>query len=252
MQSDIVPVLLSSIEKGFKTRIETDRRILRVNGRIRDGTATLIDAHTYAERLGIDLSNALKAEITADVLPNGELYYNIAERIIFPTLETNYDMVNETARDIQRIVDRKNRIGLEAVQADFPDGRIRGLIDKLSDPEKALTDRLKWLGEPIVNNSEAFFDDYVDTNARTRSEVGLRATITRIVMPGCCKWCEEMEGTYEYGKEPKDIYRRHESCRCDVTYQVERTSQNVWTKQKWSTDDELEARRNAPAIRIRG
>lgn len=248
MAVDVVPALLSDIRAGFNNRIRADTQLARVARRIRDGTATLVDAHRYAERLGMDLSKALIAEIIPDVLPNGELYFNIAERIITPTLRTNYEMTNETAIEIQKLLDAKSKIGLEAVTADFPEARIRGLADKLSDIFEPLENRLKWLGEPVVNNSEAFVDDFVKANAQTRSMLGLKTTITRIVSPGCCEWCENLAGTYEYGREPKEIYQRHEFCRCDVIYQANRTSQNVWSKKQWqSTPEELEARRNIQA-----
>ena len=130
--TDIVPALLDSVQKSFKSRVERDGRILRVNGRIRDGTATLADAHVYSQRVGTALSNALREHITADTLPNGELYYNIADRVINPTLMENYELVNETAEDIQRIIDTKDGIGLGSVKAPFPQERVDGLIDKMT------------------------------------------------------------------------------------------------------------------------
>ena len=48
------------------------------------------------------------------------------------------------------------------------------------------------------------------------------------------------------GEEPKDIYRRHEFCRCAVTYRSGRSSQNVWSKKQWeSTPEEIERRKSA-------
>ena len=250
---DIVPGLLADVQSSFRNRMELDRRVLMVNRRIRDGTATMIDAHTYSQRAGVNLSNALLQYMTEENLPNGVLYFNIAERVVTPTLTEDYELVNMTAADIQRIADRKAKIGIQAAKAEFPEERIAGLVEKMSDPSKTLAQQLVWLKEPIVNNSEAFFDDFTKKNAEVRSEMGLKTIITRTVFPGCCKWCDDMAGTYEYGKEPPDIYRRHENCRCEVTYQNER-SQDVWSKRIWeSTPEELERRRSfTPKIRIRG
>jgi hypothetical protein len=106
-----------------------------------------------------------------------------------------------------------------------------------------LEQALIWIGEPIVNNSEAFFDDFIRQNAKFRSEAGLKTTITRIAEAKCCEWCQALEGTYEYGNHPGEIFARHEFCRCSVTYRSERTSQNVWSKKSWeSTDEEIERR----------
>jgi ribosomal protein L9 len=244
MATDVVPVLNEKIQTSFKSNVMKDRRIAQISKRIRDGTATLHDGHDYAERLGENLSKALSTNLTAATLPDGKLYYNIANRTITPALEENYNLTNEVAENIQKIVDAKQKIGLGTVKADFPKGRIQGLIDKMTADDITLEDALKWIKEPIINNSEAFFDDYVDANAKFREDVGLKATLTRTAEPGCCKWCDALAGTYDYGSAPDDIYRRHEFCRCTVTYQVERRSQNVWSKRSWeSSTDEIDRRK---------
>ena len=38
----------------------------------------------------------------------------------------------------------------------------------------------------------------VDSNAKFRTEAGLKATITRIAEADCCPWCDSLAGTYEY------------------------------------------------------
>ena len=245
MAQDIVPVLNERVQSSFKSYCLKDRRLTQISKRIRDGTANQIDAHDYAEHLGENLSRALVNNLTADNLPNGKLYYNIAQRVVIPGLEENYNIINDISTDIQSIVDKKAKIGLSTVKADFPASRINGLIDKMTADDIILEQALRWLGEPIINNSEAFFDDFVKANAEFRRNVGLKATITRSVVSGCCKWCEDLAGTYDYDSAPPEIYQRHEFCRCTVTYQSKKTSQNVWSKKTWqSTPEELERREN--------
>lgn len=248
MAADVVPVLNERIQTSFKSNVMRDRRIAQISKRIRDGTATFVDGHDYAERLGENLSKALVTNLTAETLPDGTLYYNIAKRTVTPALRENYDLTNEVAADIQKILDDKNQIGLKAVKANFPDERIQGLIDKMTSDGITLEQAIIWLIEPVINNSEAFFDDFIDANARFRNNVGLKATITRKVAGNCCDWCAAMAGTYDYDKAPDDIYRRHEYCRCTVTYQSEKTSQNVWTKRKWESSPEELSKRKAFGI----
>ena len=243
--ADIVPQLNAKIEASFDGYIMRDRQLSQISNRIRDGTASLRDAHAYAERLGEDLSRALVTTLTPDALPNGTLYYNIAQRTIIPGLQNNYTLVNDAAEIIQKAIDQKSKIGLGIVRADFPLERINGLIDKITQDTVPVDMIISWLQEPIINNSEAFADDFVRSNASFRSRVGLKTTITRIADPKCCDWCAALEGRYEYGKQPDDIYRRHEFCRCVVTYQSEKTSQNVWSKREWETSEqELDRRKS--------
>lgn len=251
--ADIVPALNELIESTFQTKMVTDRRIARISKRIRDGTATLVDAHRYAQYTGEALSKALVQNITADSLPDGKLYYNIAKRTVTPALKECHVIVNDVSAQIQEIVDKKAGIGLKALKADFPDKRINGLVDKLTsydEFEKASV----WLKEPIVNNVESFFDDYVKTNVDFRYKSGLKETIERIAEPNCCEWCAERAGTYEYGYSdtmPDGIFQRHEFCRCDVTYKSEKKFQNVWTKESWKpTEEELAARKETQMPKV--
>ncbi len=246
MAQDIVPILNERIQTSFKKSMMSDRQVRTVSKRIRDGTANLRDAHTYAQAAGENLSKALVGSLTQEALPNGTLYYNIAERTVVPALEENYNLVNETAAQIQKLADKKAKIGLGSVRADFPEDRIQGLIDKMTTQGITYDDAIRWLLEPIVNNSEAFVDDFVDANAKFRTEAGLKTKIIRTADPKCCDWCAALEGTYDYGNAPPDIYRRHEFCRCTVTYQSEKQSQNVWSKRTWETSKEdLEKRQAA-------
>lgn len=243
MATDVVPGLNEAIQTSFKSNVMKDRRIATITKRIRDGTATLDDAHDYSWRLGENLSKALRDNLTADTLPDGRLYYNIAKRTVTPALEENYELTNEIATEVQALLDAQAQIGLNAVKADFPKERIQGLIDKMTADGISLEEALIWLGEPIINNCEAFFDDFVDSNAKFRQSVGLSAKLIRKAEPGACEWCRALVGEFDYGDAPDDIYRRHEFCRCSVVYESKKERQDVWSKRIWQTSEEDLARR---------
>lgn len=245
MATDVVPQLMQEINTAFKTNNMTDRRLASVSKRIRDGTASLADGHLYAERVGKNASKALQKVLTEENLPDGRLYYNIANRTVKPVLMENQRLINEAASDIQKIADVKSGIGLNSVKPKFPEERIQGLIDKMTADGIGIDDALKWLAEPIVNNSEAFYDDFVKENASFRSKSGLKTKITRVAESKACEWCRGLEGTFEYGREPADIYKRHEFCRCVVTVTSERdkTTGDVWSKKSWQSTPEELARR---------
>jgi hypothetical protein len=81
------------------------------------------------------------------------------------------------------------------------------------------------------NITRSFYDDYVETNVKYRSEAGLECFIIRSDHGGCCKWCAALAGKYRYPEEvPKDVYRRHDNCTCTVTYISGRKAQDVWSK----------------------
>lgn len=244
---DIAPELLAKVQKAFADKMAADKKIGRLQNRIRDGTASLIDAHEYAERYGELLSRSYLEVLTAENLPNANLYYNIADRVATPTLLEGHAKVSEVCAEIQKVADEAAGIGLQTVTPGFPAERVKGLIGKIADAE-TLEGARKWLDEPIINNLEAFVDDFVRDNAKVRAEAGMKTTITRRLMPGCCEWCAAIGGTYDYGEEPPDVYKRHEYCRCRVVFKSDKEVQDVWAaKGQWSTPEELDARRRARA-----
>lgn len=251
MAKDIVPELMKSIEKAFDIHMANDRTLSRVEKRIRDGTASQEDGHIYAIRIGKDSSRALKDVLTEDNLPDGKLYYNIATRTVIPTLEKNQTLITDAASQIQKVHDEKKNISLNPVRPSFPKQRVNDLIDKMTEDDIELDQALIWIGEPIVNNSEAFYDDFVRDNAEFRSDAGLKTTITRIAESNCCPWCAALEGTWKYGEQPDEVFARHEFCRCTVTFETERTSQNVWSKRSWESTPEEKAQREEAAPRLK-
>lgn len=247
MATDVVPALQEDIATTFRTRMATDRRVRHITNRIRDGTATFVDGREYAERAGDALATALQRNLRPENLPNETLYFNIAQRTVTPALRNNYELVNDVAARIQEIGDDAAGIGLRATMADFPEERAAGLINKMTTEGISWEQLLFWFGEPIINITEAFMDEFIRANARFRQQAGLTATVSRILAPGCCDWCADVagRGTYEYGDQPDDFFRRHEYCRCTVTYQSGRTSQNVWSKRVWESEPQEIARRKA-------
>ena len=163
-------------------------------------------------------SDALLDVLTPDVLPDGKLYYNIAERTVRPTIEQSHELFSEAAAQIQKQLNENAGIGLRAVTPKLDEDRVRGIIDKISDAP--LFEDVRWvLGEPIRTLTQSFADDFVQGNAEFQSDAGLSPTITRTVVGGCCQWCRALAGKYTYPREvPKDVYRRHAYCRCLVTY----------------------------------
>lgn len=238
--ADVAPELLEKITRAVERKASASKVITELPYKAK---LSQKDIHKYAEEVGRILSESYLEVLTEGNLPNGTLYRNIAERILSQTLREAHGNIMDFAETVQSVLDEANNLGVNSVLPDFPEERVRGLIDKASNPLATIEEQRRWLGEPVINNTEAFADDFIAENARTRARMGLKTTITRVVAPGCCEWCDRLGGVYEYGEEPKEVYERHEYCRCMVTFQSDRTSQNVWSKTVWeSSPEEIERR----------
>ena len=94
------------------------------------------------------------------------------------------------------------------------------------------------LGEPVCNLCHAFYDQYVEANVKFRSRAGMKEVIIRRQLGKCCKWCADLAGIYEYGDHPDDVFRRHDNCKCMVTYKDEGGYQDVWSKKEFESQKE--------------
>lgn len=114
--------------------------------------------------------------------------------------------------------------------------RVNSIVNAAARAETA--DKLNRLVDaPIRNVIGSFNDDYVKANADFRSKAGLKCHIIRKSGGACCEWCSNLAGKYEYGKEPQDIYRRHDKCTCSLIYVNDKGFRQVVWK---PSDEELE------------
>ena len=226
---DIVPSLLEKIEKDFRAKVDADNEMSRLFTKFDDDKGTLHDVSLYARRLGDLLSMTLQENLTEDVLPDGKMYYNIADRILNPMMRQNFNLTMEQALTIQKLIDAKSGIGLEPISADFPESRVKQIIDSLTEDTEFEVIKAR-MGEPVANCSHSFADDFIKANALYREKAGMRTYLKRTLVGGACPYCVRLAGTFDYNDAPDDIYKRHDSCRCTVTFYSEKVRQNVHTK----------------------
>lgn len=164
-----------------------------------------------------------------------------------PMLKEAYERINGTAAQIQKSIDEKNGLGLKSIKSAYPQERIDGLLEKIIASDRDETQVAKWLGEPIVNNCQAFYDSYVQTNAEARFNAGLPPVIVRTSAPGCCDWCAKHAGVYDYEDvrhTGSEVFRRHQFCRCTVSLRTEGLRIEAWGRKQWEADQQtLEKRK---------
>ena len=128
MTKDIVPGLLEDINKSLDRKTEESLVIKEKVLKLKNKKADHIDSNEFAQEIGEILSNSFRENITEDRLPDGKIYYNIADRVINPNLKNNYEIINAYAKDVQDILNKKANIGLGAVDAQFNQNRADGII----------------------------------------------------------------------------------------------------------------------------
>lgn len=233
---DILPELLKAVEEAYQVNIEKDETVKRLLNELKSGAADYEKASDYAEHLGDALAKAFQAQISADTLPDGRMYYNIADRLVNATFRDNYSHIASYCKETQKSLNKAAGIGLKAQVPEFNQNRADGIIERLSEAENY--DDVSWiLGEPVTNFAMAIVDDYIKANADFQYKAGLSPKIVRTTNGKCCAWCDRLAGTYDYKdvkKTGNDVFRRHRHCRCKTVYDPAdgKTVTDVWTKKE--------------------
>ena len=233
---DVLPKLLEEVKNEFELAFGESEIIRNSFAKLKAKKATYRTANDFAIEIGEILSKALGASIRADKLPDGKMYYNIAQRLLMDVLGRNYELVSSYASDVQKNLNDKAKIGLKVQVPELNLDRIAGIVNRFSSEDNF--EDVSWLlDEPIVNFTQSIIDDSIRKNAEFHHKAGLQPEIVRTSYFHCCEWCQEVQGNYKYPRVPKDVYRRHQHCRCIVDYDPKNgKTQNVWTK-KWNSID---------------
>ena len=244
--TDIAPQLLEELQSAFREEIGNNSKIKALYAVIQGGNATYIDAEEYAYEVGKALAIVFSDHLSSAVLPEGQMFYNIAERVIRPLLEEDHDLVSDAATTVQQMLNRKAGLGIKAQTVPVNADRIDGIINRVSSA--AQYDDVTWiLGEPIIAFSQSVVEEVLKANVDFQGKSGLRPKIIRKAEHKCCEWCSNLEGEYQYPEVPEEVYRRHQRCRCTVDYDPGegKKYRNVHSKQ-WKDANEsakIEARK---------
>lgn len=80
--NDVAPDILEKVTKQYDDAMKADKSAAELLNKVKNGAATYADASKYAEIAGDKLSKALTDNISSDILPDGKMYYNIAQRVL--------------------------------------------------------------------------------------------------------------------------------------------------------------------------
>lgn len=231
---DIAPKLLKKIQDDFKNKFDNSKIIRELYRKVEQGNVTYKEANEFAIEVGELLSGSFKKNLSSSVLPDGRMYYNIADRIIRDALGNNYELVADISAKIQEILNKKAGIGIKAIKPKINEDKVRGIVDIISGKEK-YDDIAYMLGEPVINFSQSVVNDAVRENADFQYKAGLSPKIIRTSTGKCCEWCDKLAGIYDYeavSDTGNNVFRRHKYCRCLVEYAPgDGKRQNVHTKQ---------------------
>lgn len=247
---DVAPKLYSQIRNLFDKDVDADPQLRRVENRIRDGTATQKDVLLYSQRLGKHASEACKAVLVPESLPDGKLYYNIGERTVKRLIQENEAEIISCASKQNAAMNKAAGVGLKAKKPKRD--RAESLVSAMCNDDADAEVVARLLGEPMVTVHATVVDDFIQANAEVAYKAGLEPMIIREydgvgIHDGkdACQWCLSRAGRWSYGEAyDNGVFERHTGCGCTTTYVYGDFSQDVWSKAQWETGNN-EARKEA-------
>lgn len=254
MTEDVAPQLMADITEEFHGLYSNSDKIQNLLKKVKQGNATYAEAQQYSVEVSKLIGQAYQKHVSSAVLPDGKMYYNIASRLLPTSLDENYALVSDYAVQVQQALNEAAGIGLKARSAALNQDRVDGLVDMVSNADQYDEVSSKLLSA-IENFSQNVVDETIKENAEFHYQAGLTPKIIRKAAWKCCDWCNALVGSYSYPDVPKDVYRRHENCKCTVLYDPadgSKNFQNVHTKRSLSTEeyDKLVERKNLSQISL--
>ena len=230
---DIAPELYKKINDDFTASVRNDSTIRTLVTKGNSKPLTQKELTTISTRLGKHASDAFKKTLTVEALPDGKMYWNIADRTIRPVMEQIYNTNNLLESNALRLKDKAAGVNIGVVKGADPTARINEIIQFTLD-SKTAEELSNALNLPVTTTALDFNDDFMEANAELRDKMGFKQVITR-EYDGVglangrrpCNWCIGRSGTYYSYQEAKDAgaFERHTGCGCTID---------------WSTNDEVE------------
>lgn len=226
-----VESILVDVNDSFYSSYENSKKITSLFAKARDGTATYLQVNEYAIEVGNLLGKAYRLN-----LPTQAFDYDTALKLLESPLANNYTLITRYGERIQKAMNLKEGMDLNGVIPEINADRVMGLAKAISETTDE-SEILDLFGEKIINFSQSIVDDMIHDNAEFASDLGFEPQIIREYegphnergQMVDCEWCLNLAGVYDY-KDVRsgnsDVYKRHEGCRCSLTYVTGSKSSN--------------------------
>lgn len=220
---DIAPELYKKIEADFNAAVKSDSTIKTITAKLNKRPLTHNELTTISTRLGNHASAALKKTLVVENLPDGKLYWNIADRTIRPVMEQVYSISNSVQMLSQRVADQAAGVNIGISKGIDPDNRIREIIEFATN-SKTAEELDNALNLPVKTTALDFNDDFIRANADIRNDMGFIQTVVR-EYDGVglangkrpCNWCIGRAGTWTYEEAKENgVFERHVGCGCTI------------------------------------
>ena len=128
---DVAPELLEKLNKTFDQKVAIDPQIRSYKKKLEVGKLTERDCALYIRKVVSIASASVTDVMKPKNLPDGKLYWNIAEAVIVPFLKGVIVQMNNIAVSTMKDSDKKQNINIKIQKLRYPDGQIRSYLNMI-------------------------------------------------------------------------------------------------------------------------
>lgn len=128
---DVAPELLEKLNKTFGQKVAIDPQIRSYKKKLKAGKLTERDCALYIRKVVSIASASVTDVMKPKNLPDGKLYWNIAEAVIVPFLKGVIVQMNNIAVSTMKDSDKKQNINIKIQKLRYPDGQIRSYLNMI-------------------------------------------------------------------------------------------------------------------------
>ena len=128
---DVAPELLEKLNKTFGQKVVIDPQIRSYKKKLEAGKLTERDCALYIRKVVSIASVSVTDVMKPKNLPDGKLYWNIAEAVIVPFLKGVIVQMNNIAVSTMKDSDKKQNINIKIQKLRYPDGQIRSYLNMI-------------------------------------------------------------------------------------------------------------------------
>lgn len=205
----------NDIKSEIASAVNSDYRASVLWGKLHEKGAGYKEAHAYAIRVGTVTGQVLKKYQPKDLSE-----WNLSD-LIPGVLGLNHSMVAAACQEAQKNLNKKARVGMKPQEPDFDGNRAYGMVERLKERGEVGPE----FYDQVTNFDQNVVDESIKDNAEAQADAGLHPKIVRTAEANCCKWCEDLEGTYDYfdvSDTGNPVWSRHDNCRCLIEYIAEK------------------------------
>jgi len=210
-----MPLTFNDVKSEIASAVNADLRAIILWKKLTESGAGYKEAHDYALRVGVVTGRVLKKYQPED-LTEWDL-----EDLIPGTLGLNHAMVATACTEAQKNLNLMAGVGIRPQVPKFDGNRAYGLVEAV----KKRGEIGPLFYDQVTNFSQNVVDQAIKDNAEVQSGAGLHLKIVRTAEAHCCKWCDDLAGTYDYDDvraTGDPVWARHDNCRCLIEYVADR------------------------------